>query len=109
MTNFFSVIVWGCPSFDFPSVTKLLLLKIRLVLAASGNNQKILTKEVCKRISAAEEFPENILWITECEPATEVITVVKVFCKEHKQLSITNWILLSRIPNYLRLQIKEYK
>jgi hypothetical protein len=35
-----------------------------------------LTEEICKWISSPEEFPEDVLWITECEPTTEVICVV---------------------------------
>lgn len=42
---------------------------------------KMLTEEICKWISTTKEFPEDILWITECEAATEVITIIIMSCK----------------------------
>lgn len=47
-------------------------------LAHSGLSGGVerLTEEICKWISSPKEFPEDVLWITECEPATEVISVV---------------------------------
>lgn len=37
--------------------------------------KKKLTKEVCKRILSTKEFPEDILWIAECESKVVAIKV----------------------------------
>lgn len=37
-----------------------------------------LTKKVCKWVSATKEFPEDIIWVAECELFVEVISIVKV-------------------------------
>ena len=37
-----------------------------------------LTEKVCKRVSASEEFPEDVVWVTECERFVEMISVVEM-------------------------------
>lgn len=35
-----------------------------------------LTEEVCERVSAAEEFPEDVFWVAECEVVVEGLSIV---------------------------------
>ena len=37
-----------------------------------------LTKEVSKRVSASKEFPEDVVWVSECERFLEMISVVEM-------------------------------
>lgn len=38
----------------------------------------LLTKKVCKWVSATKEFPENIFWVAECELFVEMISIVEM-------------------------------
>lgn len=35
-----------------------------------------LTKKVCERVSATKEFPEDVIWVAECEGVVEVVSIV---------------------------------
>lgn len=38
----------------------------------------LLTKQVCKWVSATEEFPEYIFWVAECELFMEMLSIVEM-------------------------------
>ena len=42
-----------------------------------------LTEEICKRIRTTEEVPENVLWITECEAATTIVSLIVASCNTY--------------------------
>lgn len=36
------------------------------------------TEEVCKWVAASEEFPEDVIWVAECEMFVEMLSVVEM-------------------------------
>lgn len=36
------------------------------------------TEKVCKRVAASEEFPEDVLWVAECERFMEMVSIVEM-------------------------------
>lgn len=51
---------------------------------AKTEGETALTKEICKWISASEEFPENVIWVSECKAAASKVTEVASWTEPKK-------------------------